>query len=149
MAAHVVGITDTEFAQGFAGRDIRIAATGADEDAGIGGVARDERIQYILRSLGVGTERKGALEIVRVDLEGNINLEQVVATEFFLGALMVAGGKTIHHGGEDGDEGHDDQQFEEREGGSGGKRTRHRLHQEDLKEKGETGKIFLVKMEAR
>ena len=57
-------------AQRLAGRNLRIAPAGADENRGVGGIFWHEHAQRILGRNGVGDDGKFAAEIIRVNLRG-------------------------------------------------------------------------------
>ena len=115
-AAHVIGIADFAFGEGFAAGQLGIFAGGADEGRCVGGVVRDEAIERFFGKFCAGFSGEFRRMLVGVNLHGDENLLEILLASAKASLLPAGGIATPIHGGQDEDDKDGDEQFNERKG---------------------------------
>ena len=95
--SHIIGVADSSFEQGFAGRQRRVFAARTNKRGCVRRVTRHEHVQCFFRGPGVGQPGEFSGVIVRVDFQGDENLLKVFLAGFLLRVLIAARtGSSIH-----------------------------------------------------
>src|SRR5215467_7536840 len=98
-------------------------ASRTDENWGVHGVARNQRIEGFLRCAGAGDDREFASVVIAINLQRDENLLQIFLTTNHLRPRLTTGGGTPIEARKKQNKSEDDQHLKERKAGSwaGGK----------------------------